>query len=92
MDLDAIKKINRDALRAAKESQNGEDYTDKQHMYMYLAAAVAAALAFYGAQRYEFSYAMVEKNGRKEFDRTRGLIIAAIVALLVFLLCRMYCK
>lgn len=93
MDLETIQKINRDALKAAKDAQNGgEDYTDKKHMYMYLAAAVAGATAYYLFQRYEFRYAMVEKDGKKVFDKTRGVVFAVVVALLVLLAMQMYYK
>lgn len=93
MDLETIQKINRDALKAAKDAQDGgEDYMDKKHIYMYLAAAVGGVLSYYLFQRYEFRYAMVEKDGKKVFDQTRGVIFAVVVALLVLLAAQMYYK
>lgn len=93
MDLETIQKINRDALKAAKDAQDGgEDYMDKKHMYMYLAAAVAGALAYYLFQHYDFRYVMVEKDGKKVFDKTRGVVFSVIVALLVLLAMQMYYK
>ena len=91
MDLETIKRINRDALRAAKEAQ-GESMSifsekiDNQMFLMYVLAVVVGFLAYYLLQRYSPAIVMYTENGQKVFDKTKAVIVSVIVSLILVVL------
>jgi hypothetical protein len=88
MDLETIKRINRDALRAAQESVGFSSYSgdvDNQQMIMYAVAVGVAVLIYFLLQNYKPDLVMSTSNGKKQFDQTRAIISAVVAGLLVIL-------
>jgi len=88
MDLETIKRINRDALRAAQEAEGESSYSEKidnRQMIMYAVAVGAAVLAYFLLQNYKPNFVMSTTNGQKQFDQTRAIIAAVVVGLLMIL-------
>ena len=87
MDLETIKRINRDALRAAQESEGvvPDEGVDNRQMIMYAVAVGVAVLAYFLLQNYKPDFVMSTSNGQKEFDQTRAIIASVIAGLLVIL-------
>jgi hypothetical protein len=53
MDIESIKRINREALRAAQAAEGGSyEKVDNQQMMMYAVAVAVAALAYFVMQKY----------------------------------------
>ncbi|KKL59416.1 hypothetical protein LCGC14_2215570 [marine sediment metagenome] len=88
MDLETIKRINRDALRAAQESE-GETSEfgklDNQQLIMYAVAVAIAVGAYFLLQNYKPDFVMSTENGQKKFDQTRAIIASVVVGLVVIL-------
>lgn len=84
MDVETIKRINRDALRAAQEAESSVSLDNRQLM-KYAVAVAIAVLAYYLMQHYQPDFVMVVKNGRREFDQMRAVVGAVVVGLLVLL-------
>ena len=89
MDIDTIKRINREALEAAKKAQN--KYTDENHMMMYVLSVLAGIVSYFFMQKYQPSFLMTNTNGGGvlEFNKTRGVIASVIVGLVFLLLYNM---
>ena len=88
MDLETIKRINRDALRAAQESEEGSEYSEKvdnQQMIMYAVAAGVAVVAYFLLQNRKPDFVMSTIDGQKQFDQMRAIIASVIAGLLVIL-------
>lgn len=88
MDLETIKRINRDALRAAQESEGQSlesEKIDNQQMMMYAVAVGVAALAYFLMHHYQPDFVLSTKDGQKQFDQTRAVIASVVVGLLVIL-------
>ena len=90
MDIETIKRINRDALRAAQESEGSENIDNKQ-MIVYAVAIGVAVLTYYLLHQYKPSIVMSTKDNVKQLDQTR-VIIASVVAGLLVLLVSHYMK
>lgn len=86
MDPETIKRINRDALRAAQEAE-GEysENVDNQQLMMYAVAVGVAIVAYLLMQHYKPNFVMATVNGQKQFDQTRAVIASVVVGLLVIL-------
>ena len=89
MDLETIKRINRDALRAAQEANGGYKIDNNQMMMYGIAIAVAVAVYFL-LQNYQPGFVMSTVNGQKQFDMTRAAITAVVAGLVVILGYKMY--
>jgi len=86
MDIESIKRINREALRAAQAAE-GSSYekVDNQQMMMYAVAVAVAALAYFVMQKYKPEFVMSTVDGVKQFDQMRAAIASVIAGLLVIL-------
>jgi zinc transporter ZupT len=86
MDLETIKRINRDALRAAQESEAGESgQIDNKQIMTYAVAVAAAALVYFLLQTYKPEFVLSTKDGVKTFDQMRAILSALAAGLLVIL-------
>ena len=65
MDLETIKRINREALRAAQESEGGQ--IDNKQIMTYAVAIAAAVLVYFLLQNYKPEFVMSTKDGVKDF-------------------------
>lgn len=93
MDMETIKRINRDALKAAQEAQGhssggldlGFLHLDNQSLLMYAVAVGAAVLTYYLLQMYSPELVTSVHNGERHFDQTRAALVSVAVGLLVVL-------
>jgi len=86
MNLEDIKRINREALNEAKGSSASTemDYTDNRHLMLYGAGVAVAAVAYYLLMnKYTPELLMTTVNGVKQVDRNRVIaasVLAGVVA------------
>lgn len=90
MDTEQIKRVNREALRAAKEAEGSSSGLDNTQLMMYGIAIAVAVLSYFLLQQYQPAFVMVAQNGQKTFDMTRAIIISVVAGLLV-ILCYHFC-
>ena len=90
MDLETIKRINRDALRAAQEAEGGSMKIDNNQMMMYAVAVAVAVAVYFLLQNYQPEFVMSTVNGQKQFDMTRAVIASVVAGLVVILGYHMY--
>ncbi len=88
MELETIKKINREALRRAQENEGG--YSDfgqanNQQLIMYAVAVAIAVGTYFLLQNYKPDFVMSTVDGQKQFDQTRTLIASAVAGLLAIM-------
>ena len=88
--METIKRINRDALKAAQEAagETGSEYGgNNNQMIMYLVAIAVAIGGYFLLKNYqpEFVMSVSGDNGTKQFDETRAMIASAIAGLVVIL-------
>ena len=89
MDLETIKRINRDALRTAQEASGSENRGKtllNNDVVVYALAGVVAVAVYFLLQYYSPAVVTVTVNGEKKFDQVRAIIIAVIAGLAVVLL------
>ncbi len=82
MDLETIKRINRDALRAAQESE-GEKGEQQNQLVMYAIAVGLAVATYFLLQYFQLDFVMSTSDGEKKFDQNRAIIASVVVGLLV---------
>ena len=95
MDLETIKRINRDALRAAQESEGESVFSEKidnKQMIMYVVAVAVATAVYFLLQNYKPDIVMSTSNGQKNFDQTKAIIASVIAGLLVILCYHLFMK
>ena len=91
--METIKRINRDALRAAQEAEGyssggldlGVVRLDNQSLLMYAVAVGAAVLTYYLLQMYSPELVTSVQDGERRFDQTRAALVSVAVGLLVVL-------
>lgn len=93
MNLEDIKRINREALESAKGSVGEVDYTDNTHLMVY-AGAVAVAVGVYYVlmNKYTPSLVTTTTNGVETVDRNRVLAASLLAGLLVVVGYKLYTK
>ena len=86
MDMETIKRINRDALRAAKEAQGEQEgYSDlnlSNKLFKYSMAVVAAVVTYFLLKQYQPNIVKVTENGVLVYDDKRAILFAAVVGVL----------
>ena len=91
MDLETIKRINREALEAAKASNGSYSGSafglslDNTHLMVYALAAVVAGVCYYLLQQYQPELVTRVENGMRVFDQTRAIVASVVAGLLVVL-------
>jgi len=88
MDLETIKRINRDALRAAQEQGSGSSAPsniNNQQMIMYFVALACAVAFYFILQSWRPNFVMSGEDSNRQFDHGRAVIASIIVGLLVVL-------
>lgn len=88
MDLETIKRINREALRAAQEAEaNGgsSELFGNQQMMSYGVALAIAALTYFLLYSFKPKFVMSMKEGVETFDQMRAILSAVAAGLLVIL-------
>ena len=88
MDLETIKRINRDALRSAQEAEGesvGPVQVNNQQLIMYAVAVAVAVAAYFLLQNYKPDFVMSTENDQKKFDQTRAIIASVVAGLVVIL-------
>ena len=89
MDLETIKRINRDALRSA-QSATGSAVSNQQLISVAVLAGIAVAV-YFALQSYQPEIVMsVGPSGEKQFDQTRALVLSAVAGVLAFVAYRSY--
>lgn len=93
MDLETIKRINRDALRAAQDAageSGGATGMDTQTT-MYIVAIIVAIAAYFILKQMQPEFVMSTSgdNGAKKFDETRAIIASIVAGLIVILIYNM---
>ena len=87
--METIRRINRDALRAAQEAEGsyGGSYGlgGNNQLLTYAVAVGVAALAYFLLQQYKPDFVLSTKNGVKQFDMTRAVIASVVAGLLTLL-------
>lgn len=87
MDMETIKRINREALRAAQEAEAAsKGCMGSNQMVVYLIAAGVAAATYLLLKQYQPKFVQVTENGVSKYDEKRAVIAAVIAGLLVLLL------
>jgi len=85
-----IESIHEKAIKDARTALSGdidfESEPAKNDWWVYLLAIVVGVVAYFLLRNYKPKWVTVEnQNGEREFDNTRGIISAIVVALLVLL-------
>ncbi len=99
MDLETIRRINRDALRAAKEAA-GETEGETEgaagtglstQTTMYIVAIIVAIATYFLLKNVQPEFVMSTSgdNGIKKFDETRAIIASIVAGLIVILIYNM---
>lgn len=85
--METIKRINRDALRAAQEAEAASNgCKGSNQLVIYLIAAGVAAATYFLLKQYQPKFVQVTENGVSKYDEKRAIIAAVIAGLLVLLL------
>jgi len=87
MDNETIKRINRDALRAAQEAEasSKSNGVDSRQLMVYLGAVAVAAVVYYLLRQYQPEFVKVKDNGVSKYDDKRSILAAIVAGLLVVL-------
>lgn len=91
MDLETIKRINREALEAAKAANGHHSDSllglslDNTSLLVYGVAVLVGVVAYYLLHRYQPMVVTRVENGLRVFDQTRAIIASVVAGLLVVL-------
>ena len=84
--METIKRINRDALRAAQEAESSSGCKGSNQLVVYLIAVGVAVATYLLLKQYQPNFVKVTENGVSKYDDKRAIIAAVIAGLLVLLL------
>jgi len=86
MDMETIKRINRDALRAAQEAEAGAvSLVSSKHAPGYILAVVMSIVAYFALRQYQPDFVKSSQNGALVYDDKRSIGFAVLLGVLILI-------